>query len=190
VCADTPDAHPNATILDIYNYPWNVLVYAAAATALILDLCYKSMIPFYVLVVMFIIWDLGYFFSKQSFIGRDPKSVIDIVTVGRQYMSWYMAFFGIFFGLLLTGDPKNLYGFLDLAQKADVSLVTLVSPFVFVSLSGLYVPIQIKNGSSDNETDNISLSLKALLIIVTISQKLSNFLLLHCICRLVLAIDQ
>jgi len=148
------------------------------------------MIPFYFLATLFIIWDIGYFFSKESFTGRDPKSVIDNVTVGRQYMSWYMAFFGIFFGLLLTGDSNNLTGFLKLARKADVNLVTLLSPFMFISLSGLYVPIQIKKGDSANEADNIAPSLKALLLIVTLSQKFANFLLLHCICRLVLAVDQ
>ena len=134
-----------------------------------------------------LIWDVGYFFSAEAFTGRDAKGALDIITVGRQYMSWYMAFFGIFFGLLLTGDAEKLKSFLQLAAKAHVSLVVLLSPFLFVALSGLFIPIQIKATAN---SDAPSSALKALFMVVTFAQKSATFLLAHCIGRLVLAVGR
>ena len=147
------------------------------------------MIPVYAAGVLFLMWDLGYFFSSDAFTGRDAKGVLDIITVGRQYMSWYMAFFGIFFGLLLTGDADKLKAFLELAAKAQISPVVLLSPFLFVALSGLFIPIQIK-ATSDASDNSPSSALRALFLVVTLSQKSATFLLAHCIGRLVLAVGR
>ncbi len=173
----------------MYHRPWNLLVYAIAVVALAVDLRRHTLIPVYFIAIVFVIWDMGYFFSKEAFTGRDADNVLSVVTLGRQYMSWYMAFFGIFFSLLLTGDVASRKAFLQLAAKAQVPPISLLIPFLFVAMSGLFIPIQLKSRPSRHGSDDISWSLKALLMVVTFSQKMATFLLAHCIGRLILAVN-
>lgn len=173
----------------MYHRPWNLLVYAIAVVALTIDLRLHTNVPVYFIAVVFVFWDLGYFFSAEAFTGRDADNVLSVVTLGRQYMSWYMAFFGIFFSLLLTGEATSRKAFMQIAAKAQVTPVSLLIPFLFVAMSGLFIPIQLKSRPSKHGSDDISLSLKGLLLVVTFSQKMATFLLAHCIGRLILAVS-
>lgn len=82
---------------------------------------------------------------------------------------------------------EKLKAFLQLATKAQVSLVVLLSPFLVVAMSGLFIPIQIRATADASDTAPSS-ALKVLFLVVTFSQKCATFLLAHCIGRLVLAV--
>jgi len=170
----------------VFEKPWNLVVYGASAVLLAAGVYYGTNLTLVAMAAMFFVWDLTFAISQRAYTGRSPAGVLDVVTVGREYLSWYMIFFGLFFGLVLSGKVGERENFIQLSIQAGIPLYLLLLPFVFVAVSGLFVPIQIQSSRLSAEGGpTVSPSLKALLFVVTFSQKMALMLMLHSISRIV-----
>lgn len=164
----------------LYELPWNLAMYLLAVIALIIVIMADTYIPVAFMAIIFIMWNVGYVINSTALSGRDPRRIDELVTTAHTYMSWYMLFFGVFFGLLLTGDAEHRRAFIDLCEAANVPLVMLLAPLVLMSISIKFIPIKIG--------ENIhSPALRALFVVTISCQQIAIFLLLNNLMRLTIS---
>lgn len=127
---------------------------------------------------------MGYFKSKEAFYKRTCDNLSTQIQNQRTHLSYFLPFYGILFGILFTINREQQVRFLNLCNDASVPIFMLVIPLVLASIPILFVPTQILN--KDNE--EISGSLKALFVLGSLFQKISIFIFVHTVLRLLSAL--
>jgi len=157
----------------------NVVVYLVVAVLVAVDIYTTSLLPMYMAVAIFIAWDIGFTVSDRAYAARDARHTITQVSAARQYASWFLFVFGVFFGLLLTGNKDQRVAFISLMDESNMTEYRVISPFILIAISAMFVPIQLVDDkrSLPVENEGPSQALKGLMLVVVFFQQLSVYLI-------------
>lgn len=165
----------------------NVFLYILTAVNLLLGTLIGTNITVIIQLGMFLLWDYGYFRKKQSLKGRSPGTTVEHVGLLTTWVSYFVPFYGILFGLLFVTNPTKQNEFLELCKGAGIPIWLLLVPFVFASLAAIFVPIQI--ATHRGETEQISSALKSLFCIKVFFSQTTIFVFVHCMLRLLASLS-
>ena len=159
---------------------WNLSIYLLAAALLALGVLLGTNITAVVAIAVFLLWDATYAMSSSSFSGRTIEDAQQQIQNTREHISYFLAFYGVLFGVLFTQQSERQRQFLELCQGAGVSLALLVIPLLLAAVPLLFVPIRVSPPNSQEP----SLALKVLLVFTAFMQKSAIFLFVHVVLRI------
>lgn len=168
----------------MFQSAWNLAIYAAAGLLLAAGVLLETNITALLALGIFIAWDVAYMLSATSFRGRTIEDAQQQVQNVREHMSYFLAFYGVLFGVLFTQDPVHQSQFIELCRAAGVSIALLVLPMVLAVLPLLFVPIRVAAADGHHP----SLALKAVLAMTAYLQKSAIYLFLHVTLRILSAL--
>ena len=122
---------------------WNLAIYLSAATLLALGVLLGTNVTAVVAIAVFLLWDATYAISSSSFSGRTIEDAQQQIQNTREHISYFLAFYGVLFGVLFTQQSDRQQQFLELCQGAGVSLALLVIPLLLAAVPLLFVPIRV-----------------------------------------------
>ena len=169
----------------MFQTAWNLAIYAAAGILLVASVLLKTNLTAVLALGIFIAWDVAYVFSATSFRGRTIDDAQQQVQNVREHMSYFLAFYGVLFGVLFTQGPDRQLQFVELCRAAGVPVALLVLPMVLGVLPLLFVPIRV--AAADGHQP--SLALKAVLAMTAFLQKSAIYLFLHVTLRILSALS-
>lgn len=168
----------------MFQSAWNLAIYGAAGLLLAAGVLLETNVTAVLALGVFVAWDVAYVISGTSFRGRTIEDAQQQVQNVREHMSYFLAFYGVLFGVLFTQGPDRQAQFLELCRAAGVSTVLLVLPMVLAVLPLLFVPIRV--AAADGHQP--SLALKSVLAMTAFLQKTSIYLFLHVTLRILSAV--
>ena len=153
------------------------VLFLLSAAVLASALFVRNDTPLWLLLGVYLLWDVSFVASPSSWTGRSPEYANNGVTLARTYMSWYLAFFGVLLGFFFAQPAEVRMAFVGLTDTAQVSLYVLVLPFVLSSIAMLFIPIQLWSedppAAANAATSSITVSLKWLFLVNVFCQKAS-----------------
>lgn len=156
------------------------LCFLTSALLLFLGYHYETEVTVFFAVVLFVVWDALFVLDSQSYTGRDATFTIQQVVQARSYISYFIPFYGIMFGILLSDAGKLKY-FSEILVKTSISPAFLLMPFVVAIIVMLLFPLQV---STDPEGKELTSSIKWLFVCNFFGQKLALFLFAHSFLRI------
>jgi hypothetical protein len=159
---------------------WNLAIYLSAAALLALGVLLGTNVTAAIAVAVFLLWDVAFVMSSSSLSGRSIQDTQQQVQNAREHISYFLAFYGVLFGVLFTQDSERQHQFLELCRGAGVSLTLLVIPLLLATVPLLFVPIRLPPPNGQEP----SLSLKVLLVFTAFMQKSAIFLFIHVVLRM------
>ena len=159
---------------------WNLAIYLSAAALLALGVLYGTNITAVVGIAVFLLWDVAFALSPSSFSGRSIEDAQQQIQNTREHISYFLAFYGVLFGVLFTQESERQQQFLELCRGSGVSLTLLVIPLLLATVPLLFVPIRLSAPNGQGP----SLSLKVLLVFTAFMQKSAIFLFIHVVLRI------
>lgn len=171
-----------------YSNASNVLFYFLMAVNLTIGTLLKTNIPLVVQLVLFVLWDYGYFHNRQSITGRPPLATVEHVGLVTTWLSYFVPFYGILFGILFVADTARQKEFLLLCQEAGVPVWLLLIPFMFAALTSIFIPVQLAVKKQEND-EEVTSALKSLFCTKIFFSQITIFVFTHCILRLVVALS-
>lgn len=121
--------------------------------------------------------------ASGAFAGRNVGDRNESVTRARTYISWFMALYGIVFGLVFSAasDVRDLFAVA--LSNAHVPIWLLALPFALTLICMLFIPIALEG----DKEDSASGAPRGLFAFVIFSEKLILILLGHLVFRLISA---
>ena len=166
----------------VYAGPAVLFAYGLGALAVVSGywLGYEILI---ISLLILLAWDIGFVFSGGAFAGRNVGDINDSVTRARTYISWFMALYGIVFGLVFSAasDVRDLVA--AALSNAHVPIWLLALPFALTLICMLFIPIALEG----DKEDSASTALRGLFAFVIYSEKVILILLGHLVFRLISA---
>ena len=166
--------------------PYNLLLYLIILILLFCGVWFETNITAVLAVILFIAWDAGYYFTVPSIKGRTIELSLQQVQNIREHISYFLAFYGVLFAILFTQSSDKQAQFLKVCNEIDLGLFIVVLPFVLAIVPILFVPIQLAH----KNTDEPSGALKALVAVTALFQKVSIFLFVHIILRILFVLSK
>jgi hypothetical protein len=164
----------------MFHSAWNLAIYVSAAALLALGTVLGTNITAFVAVAIFLLWDVTYALSSSSFSGRSVDAALQQVQNAREHISYFLAFYGVLFGVLFTQESVRQREFLELCRASGVSMLLLVIPLLLATVPLLFVPIRV----SSPQGNEPSSALKVLLVMSAFMQKSAIFLFVHVVLRI------
>ena len=164
----------------MFHGAWNLAIYLSAATLLALGVLAGTNITAMAAVGIFLLWDVAFAMSSSSFSGRSVEDAQQQVQNAREHISYFLAFYGVLFGVLFTQESQRQLQFLELCRASGVSITLLVIPLLLATIPLLFVPIRV----SAPDRNEPSSALKALLAFIAFMQKSAIFLFVHVVLRI------
>lgn len=168
---------------NIYKSPFNIGIYLLSTLLLFFGYIFSSDVYAAIAIAIFFIWDYGYLKSKTGFNNRNFNELSKQIVNVRKYLSYFLPFYSVLFGILLAINSENRVRFFSLCYTAGIPTWLLVIPFIIASVSILFVPIQLSEEDGQLPTQ----SLKALFIFSVFSQQISTYLFVHILLRILAA---
>ena len=162
--------------------PYNLICYAIVFTLIVVGTLIKTNATAYLGVLIFLLWDVSYYFSKSGFEGRNVSDLSNQIFAARQYISYFLPFYGVLFGILFTLESESRQSFFTLASSAGISVWILVSPFLLSAIPIMFFPIQTHQDSATDGSPTSSL--KGLFVLNVFCQKVSIFIFVHVLFRI------
>ena len=164
----------------MFHRGWNLAIYLSAGALLALGVLFKTNLTAVVAIAVFMLWDVAFALSPSSFSGRSIEDTQQQVQNTREHISYFLAFYGVLFGVLFTQESERQHQFLELCRSSGVSLPLLVIPLLCATVPLLFVPIRVSPPCSQEP----SYSLKVLLVLTAFMQKAAIFLFIHVVLRI------
>lgn len=181
------DANNPISAMNIYSSGWNLALYLLNLSMLIVGMLSNIIIPMIIMGLAFFIWNTGYVLSDKTFKNRNYDHVLQAIRRCRDYMAWFIVFYSIIFGNLLTSD-KSKY-ITDQFASAGLNPVLMIFPFFLITTGVLFVPAKMTCDSSSSD-DEPSISLKFVFGSTAFLQQYSTFLLALFIGKIVFSISR
>ncbi len=164
----------------IYYLPYNVVVYATAAVALVIGACTGSLLPLFIQCFMFFLWDMSFVLGAWP-LDEEPVNVAVTRSITiRTLTSYFFPLYGILFGLLFVIEHAKQTAFLNLCSRAGVPMPLLLMPFALSSVNLLFIPVAV----SRKGKDHVSPAFRGMLFVVTLCQQCSVIVFAHCVLRI------
>lgn len=170
----------------MFEKPYNLVVYALSLVLLVAGLLLETNVTAYIAVAIFLAWDIAYLKSKASMLGRTIDQALQQTQNIREHISYFLAFYGVLFAILFTQTTERQSQFLEVCNQAGIPVSFLVLPFLLASIPILFFPIQLAKGHGSEPSS----SLKALVSLSALFQKVSIYLFVHIILRLLDTVSQ
>lgn len=164
----------------MFHDAWNLAVYLSAAALLALGAIFETNVTAAVAIAVFLLWDAAFALSPSSFSGRSIEDAQQQIQNTREHISYFLAFYGVLFGVLFTQEPERQQQFLELCRSSGVPLTLLVIPLLLATVPLLFVPIRLSTPNSQEPSS----SLKVLLVFSAFMQKSAIFLFIHVVLRI------
>ena len=164
----------------MFHGAWNLGVYVSAAVLLVLGALLGTNLTALVAIAIFLAWDVAFALSPSSFTGRSIDAAQQQVQNAREHISYFLAFYGVLFGVLFTQESGRQQEFLALCRASGISLTLLVLPLVLATVPLLFVPIRVSSPRGDEPSS----ALKVLLVLCGFMQKTAIFLFIHVVLRI------
>ena len=170
----------------MFEKPYNLLLYLVILLLLCGGVWLETNITVIFAVLLFVAWDVGYFLSTTSIKGRTIELALQQIQNIREHISYFLGFYGVLFAILFTQSIEKQTQFLNVCNEIQLGLFLVVLPFVLAIVPILFVPIQLARGSSEEPSD----ALKALVVVSALFQKISIFLFVHIILRILFVLSR
>lgn len=155
-------------------------MYFSVMLLLCIGVVLRTNLTFFVVAIIFLLWDIAFLKSPNALAGRNQENILSEIRAMDTYMSYFIAIYGILFGILLALDESHQQSLFRLISSSGIPLWLLLTPFVLASVTMLFIPIQLV----DESTNEISTSLRYLLFFEAYLEKLAIFGFVHIIMRL------
>lgn len=165
----------------MFTKPYILVAYLVCAITFLGAFFTNSHIFLYIATVVYIVWDLVFVCSSSSFEEREPQTILDQINTAKTLISYFIPFYGVLLGILLTAEEDKRLMFVKLMHLAGVNQFLLIAPFLISSLSLLLIPIYKK----DRDRNVASPALRIVFFITFLSQKLTILIFAYCIIRLI-----
>ena len=170
----------------MFEKPYNLLLYLFILLLLCGGVWFETNLTVVIAIVLFIIWDGGYFLMVTSLKGRTIELALQQIQNIREHISYFLAFYGVLFAILFTQSMEKQIQFLKVCNEINLGLFIIALPFVLAIIPILFVPIQLARSSSEEPSD----ALKALVVISALFQKVSIFLFVHIVLRILFVLSK
>ena len=170
----------------MFEKPYNLLLYLLILLLLCGGVWFQTNITVILAIVLFIAWDVGYFLIVTSLKGRTIELALQQIQNIREHISYFLAFYGVLFAILFTQSIEQQTQFLKVCNEINLGIFIVVLPFVLAIIPILFVPIQLARSSSEEPSD----ALKALVVISALFQKVSIFLFVHIVLRILFILSK
>jgi hypothetical protein len=170
----------------MFEKPYNLLLYLFILLLLCGGVWFETNLTVVIAIVLFIIWDGGYFLKVTSLKGRTIELALQQIQNIREHISYFLAFYGVLFAILFTQSMEKQIQFLKVSNEINLGLFIIALPFVLAIIPILFVPIQLARSSSEEPSD----ALKALVVISALFQKVSIFLFVHIVLRILFVLSK
>ncbi len=170
----------------MFEKPWNLAAYGLSLILLVLGILLRTNLTVIVALLLFVVWDVAYLWSQSAMLGRTVEVALQQTQNIREHISYFLAFYGVLFAIILTQSSERQSQFLEVCAGAGVPLYLLALPFLLASILLLFFPIQLTKNNSDEPTD----SLTALVALSAFFQKVCIFVFVHSILRIVYFLSQ
>jgi len=171
----------------MFEQPWNLAAYGASLILLLLGPLLGTNVTVLLALALFLGWDVAYLRSTSSMRGRTTDLALQQTQNIREHISYFLAFYGVLFALLFTQLAERQAQFVEVSRSAGIPIPLLVLPFLLALIPLLFFPIQLARGGQAGEA---SASLKALLALSALFQKVSIFLFAHIILRIIYTLSE
>ena len=169
----------------MFEKPYNLGLYLLVLLLLWAGVWFQTNFTVVAALALFIAWDVGYFLIVTSNKGRTIELALQQIQNIREHISYFLAFYGVLFAILFTQPAEKQTRFLNVCSQIHLGLFVVVLPFVLAIIPVLFVPIQLSRSSSDEPSD----ALKALVAVSALFQKMSIFLFVHIILRILFVLS-
>jgi hypothetical protein len=169
----------------MFHRAWNLSLYFGAALLLAAGALLETNLTALVALLAFLAWDVGFACSAAAFAGRSVEDVQLQVQNAREHLSYFLAFYGVLFGVLFTQSPERQREFLQLCEAAGISPTLLVVPLLLATVPLLFVPIRVTAPHQAGPSP----ALKALLVLNASLQKSAIFLFVHVVLRVLASLE-
>ncbi len=170
----------------MFEKPWNLAAYGLSLILLVLGILLRTNLTVIVALLLFVVWDVAYLWSQSAMLGRTVEVALQQTQNIREHISYFLAFYGVLFAIILTQSSERQSQFLEVCAGAGVPLYLLALPFLLASILLLFFPIQL----TKNNSDEPSVSLTALVALSAFFQKVCIFVFVHSILRIVYFLSQ
>ena len=170
----------------MFEKPYNLLLYLVILLLLCGGVWFETNLTVILAIVLFIAWDFGYFLTVTSIKGRTIELALQQIQNIREHISYFLAFYGVLFAILFTQSMEKQTQFLKVCNEINLGLFIVVLPFILAIIPILFVPIQLARSSSEEPSD----ALKALVVISALFQKISIFLFVHIVLRILFVLGK
>jgi len=170
----------------LFEKPYNLLLYLVILLLLCGGVWFETNLTVILAIVLFIAWDFGYFLTVTSIKGRTIELALQQIQNIREHISYFLAFYGVLFAILFTQSMEKQTQFLKVCNEINLGLFIVVLPFILAIIPILFVPIQLARSSSEEPSD----ALKALVVISALFQKISIFLFVHIVLRILFVLGK
>lgn len=170
----------------MFEKSYNLLVYLLVLLLLCGGVWFETNLTVIVAIVLFIAWDIGYYLIVTSIRGRTIELALQQIQNIREHISYFLAFYGVLFAILFTQSMEKQVQFLKMCSEINLGLFIIAIPFVLAIIPILFVPIQLARGNSEEPSD----ALKALVVVSALFQKVSIFLFVHIVLRILFVLSK
>lgn len=160
--------------------PYNIGIYATAFIAVVFGAWYGSIIILLLQCGIFLVWDVAFVIWGGILHTEDPDTAITRRGVIGTFLSYFLPFYSVLFGLLFVLEADKQKNFLDLCSRAHLPLSVLLGPFVISAVTLLFVPVAVV----DPETKKVSSAFKSVIFIAGYAQKCAIILFAYSILRI------
>ena len=170
----------------MFEKPYNLFLYLLILLLLYGGVLLETNFTVILAIMLFVAWDIGYFLSVSSIKGRTIELALQQIQNIREHISYFLAFYGVLFAILFTQPTDKQSQFLTVCNQIHLGLFIVVLPFVLAIIPILFVPIQLARRSSEEPSD----ALKALVVTSALFQKISIFLFVHIVLRILFVLSK
>lgn len=169
----------------MFEKPYNLFLYLLILLLLCGGVWFETNLTVILAIMLFVAWDIGYFLSVSSIKGRTVELALQQIQNIREHISYFLAFYGVLFAILFTQSAEKQAQFLKVCNEIHLGLFIVVLPFVLAIIPILFVPIQLAHNNSEEPSD----ALKALVVTSALFQKISIFLFVHIVLRILFVLS-
>ena len=169
----------------MYKGPYNSILYLLALALLIVGAHWKVDFTVYLMAALFLVWDLGFILRKESFVELRTERILSHCRDAETLMSYFIGFYAVVFAVVFEKTE-----FLNAYNQANIPSWLVGAPLVLASIPMLFIPVQLgKAGAAAapgvaGTADEITRSVKALLLVNIYFEKLVVFTFVHDVLRI------
>ena len=123
----------------MFEKPWNLAAYGLSLILLVLGILLRTNLTVIVALLLFVVWDVAYLWSQSAMLGRTVEVALQQTQNIREHISYFLAFYGVLFAIILTQSSERQSQFLEVCSGAGVPLYLLALPFLLASILLLFL---------------------------------------------------